>query len=57
MGNNLKLMRYYAEKFRKITGIEVQSQHWGGKRKFSMEGISVEYFSNSVDRDSNETKI
>ena len=36
--------KYYAEKFSKTTGIEIQSQHWGGNRQLSMEGIDVEYF-------------
>ena len=26
--------------------IEIQSQHWGGNRQLSMEGIAVEYFTN-----------
>ena len=38
--------------FRKIsesTGIEIQSQHWVGYRQLSMEGVSIEYFPNSID--------
>ena len=30
MENNFKLNKYYAEKFSKTTGIEIQIQHWGG---------------------------
>ena len=41
---NLYLDKYYAEKFSKTTGIEIQSQHWGRNRQLSMEGIDVEYF-------------
>ena len=37
-----------------MTGIEIQSQHWGGNRQLSMESISVEYFPNSVDPDRKE---
>ena len=44
--NNLRLKKDYAEKFSKTTGIEIQSQHWGGNSQLSMEGISVEYFTN-----------
>ena len=33
-----------------------KSQHWGGNRQISMEGIDVEYVPNSVVLDSNETK-
>ena len=33
---NLHLNKYYAEKFRKTNGIEIQSQHWGGNRQLSM---------------------
>ena len=51
---NMKLKKYYAENFREITGIEIQSQHWGGNMQLSMEGIAVEYFPNSVHTDSNE---
>ena len=43
---NKKPKKYYAEQFSKTTGIEIQSQHWGGNRKLSMEGIAVEYFLN-----------
>ena len=39
--NNIKLKKYYAEKFIKTTGIEIQGQHWGGNRKLSMEGNAV----------------
>ena len=40
--NNIKLKKYYAEKFIKTTGIEIQSQHWGGNRQLSMEVIAFE---------------
>ena len=44
----------YAEKFSEATGIQIQSQHWGGNRKLSMEAITVEYFPTSVDTGNNE---
>ena len=31
-------------KISKTTGIEIQSQHWGGNKQLSMEGIADEYF-------------
>ena len=34
-------------KISETTGIEIQSQHWVGKRKILIEGISVEYFPNT----------
>ena len=37
----------YAEKFSETTGIEIQSQHWGGNRKLSMEVIYVGYYPNT----------
>ena len=40
--NNIKLKKDYAEKFNEKTGIEIQSQHWGGNRQLSMEDIAVE---------------
>ena len=36
------------------SGIEIQSQHWGGNRQLSMEGIDVEYFPISIDPSKNE---
>ena len=45
----LKLKKDYSEKFSKATGIEIQSQHWGGNRQLSIEGIAVEYFTTYVD--------
>ena len=50
----IKLRKYYAEKFSKTTGIEIKRQCWGGNRQLSMEDISVEYFTNSIDTGSNE---
>ena len=38
---NSRFKKDYAEKFSKATGIEIQSQHWSGNRKLSMEGIVV----------------
>ena len=52
--NNIKSKKYYAEKSRETNGIEIQSQHWGGNRKLSMEGIAIEYFPYSIDPGSNE---
>ena len=52
--NKIKSKKYYAEKISETTGIEIQSQHWGGNRQFSMEGITVEYFPNSIYHGSNE---
>ena len=37
-------------------GIEIQSQHRGGNRQLSMEGIAVEYFPNSIDTGGNNNK-
>ena len=47
--NNTNLKKYYSEKFSETTGIEIQSQHWGGNIKLSMEGIAVECFPTSID--------
>ena len=47
-GKELKLKKYYAEKFSETTGIYIQSQHWVGNSKLSMEGIGIEYFLDSV---------
>ena len=54
--NNIELKKDYAEKFSKTTGIEIQSQHWGGNKQLSIESIAVEYFPNSVHTGINETK-
>ena len=32
----MKLKKFYSEIFSETTGIEIQSQHWGGNRKLSM---------------------
>ena len=50
----IKLNKDYENKFSKTTGIEIQSQNWGGNRLLSMEVVAVEYFPNSVDPGSNE---
>ena len=42
----MKLKKDYSEKFSEKNGIEIQSQHWGGNRKLSTEGIADEYFTN-----------
>ena len=44
------------QKIQQKNGIEIQSQHWGGNRKLSMEGTVLEYYPNSVDTVINETK-
>ena len=49
----IELNKYYAEKFSETADIGIKIQHWGGNRKFSMEGIAVEYFPNSVDQGKN----
>ena len=36
--------------------MEIQSQHWGGNRKLSMEVIAVEYFPTSIDTGNNGEK-
>ena len=54
--NNIKLKKDYAKKFSEATGVEIQSQHWGGNRQLSMEGIAVECFPTSVDIGNNEEK-
>ena len=48
-----ELKKYNAETFSETTGIEIQSQYWGGNRQLFMEGIAVEYFTNLVDPGSN----
>ena len=45
-GGELRLKKDHADKSSETTGIEIQSQHWGGNRKLSMEVIAVEYFPN-----------
>ena len=39
--------KYYVEKFSETTGMEIQSQRWGGNRQLSKKVISVEYDPNS----------
>ena len=56
MEKNLKLKEYYEEKFSETTGIEIQSQHWGGNRKLSKDGIAIEYSPIFLDPGINETK-
>ena len=51
--NNIKFKKYYAE-IQQKNGIEIQSQHWDGNRKLSMEGIAVEYFPNLFDPGNNK---
>ena len=43
-GSDLKF-----KKDNETTVIEIQSQHWGGNRQLSMEGIAVDYDPNSID--------
>ena len=50
----IKLKKDYAEKTGKKNGIEIQSHHLGGNRQLSMEGISVEYLTSSIEPVSNE---
>ena len=40
--NNLRLKKDHADKFSETTGIEIQSQHWGGNRKLPVEVIADE---------------
>ena len=54
--NNIKFKKDYAEKKSELTGIDIQTQHWGGNRQLSMEGIAVEYFSTSVNIGNKEEK-
>ena len=54
--NNIKLKKYYAEKFSKATGIEIYIQHWVINRQLSVEGIAVEYFPNYIDTGNNEER-
>ena len=49
-------LKNYAEEFSKKNGIKIQSKHWGGTRKLSMEGIAVEYFPSSIDNGNNNEK-
>ena len=53
----IKSKKDYAETFSGKTGIEIESQSWGGNRQLSIESIDVEYFPNSVDPGSNEKII
>ena len=52
----MKLKKVYSEIFSETTGIEIQSQHWGGNRKLSIEGIVLEYFPNINKIRKNESK-
>ena len=54
--NNIRLKKDYAEKFIKNIGIEIQSQNWGGNIQLSMEGIAVQYFTNSIDACNNKKR-
>ena len=54
---NQNVKKYYAEKFSETTGIYLQIQHWDGNRQISMEGIAVEYFTNSIDPGSNKKNL
>ena len=54
--NNIEFKKDYAEKFTEVTGIEIYSKNWGGKRKLPMEGIAVEYFPTSIDTSNNVVK-
>ena len=40
----IKFKKVLYRKVQQATGIEIQSQHWGGNRQLSMEGIGVECF-------------
>ena len=51
-----KVKEILCRKFRETTGIEIQSQHWGGNRQLSTEGIAVEYFTISLHPVRNEEK-
>ena len=42
--NNIKLKKYYAEKFIKTTGIEIQGQHWGGKGNYQWKLLLLNIF-------------
>ena len=52
----IKLKKDYAEKFSKSTSIEIQSQHRGENRQFSIGIIAVEIFPSSFDPGNNEEK-
>ena len=52
----LILNKYYAGKFSETTGIKIQSQHWGDKRKLSIEVINFEYFPNILNISRNKLK-
>ena len=53
----MKLKKDHGGNFRETTSIEIQSQHWGGNRQYSMEGIGVEYFPDSFYQGNNEIKL
>ena len=54
--NDINSKKYYAEIFIKTNVIETQSQHWYVNIQLSMEGVFVEYFTNSIDPDRNRKK-
>ena len=45
---------YWAGTLSEPTGIEIQSQHWGGNMQLSTEGITIEYFPDTDKVRSNE---
>ena len=48
-----EVLKALCRKTTKVTGTEIQSQHWGGNRKLSMEVIAVEYSPSSIDNGNN----
>ena len=43
---NIRVIKYYAKKYSESTYLQIQSQHWLGERKLSMEGVVFDYFNN-----------
>ena len=42
----IRVIKYYAEKYSESKYLQIQSHHWGGDRKLSMEGVSLGYLNN-----------
>ena len=51
-----KVKERLCKKISETPSIKRKSQHWGGNKQLSMEGISVEYFTSSFDPGKNEEK-
>ena len=43
---DIRVKKYYAEKHRASTSIQIQPQQWEVQYQLSMEGVTLEYFDN-----------